>query len=417
MICRSKIKAGAIQYVLVLSVIIIILLFAFISLVFLQKKSLQKSNLHKTAIQSVYQSFDRIGRQDIPYGQETTFQLSDMAFEKTRIFKKHWGVFDVAISRSTLKNETFQKVALLGHLNSNRKALYLKENNQPLALVGHTKITGDVVLPSRGVKTGNIAGTSYYGEQLIDGGIQVSTTRLPDIRKLPYLQALTNGRAFEDVAYFSMEDNIDIRQPFTDKTKVFETGRELVLAHMKLYGNIVLVSQQKIRVLPSAILEDVILIAPEIIIESNAKITCQLFATDRILIRGGAELLYPSSASMIREKGVKKKEEPTQIIIEKNVVFRGVLLYHSEAEEAPFKPQIRIDEGALVIGEVYCNKNLELGGSVKGFVNVGNFIAVLFGGVYLNHIYNGEIDAPGISEHYAGLALNSPNLKVAKWID
>ncbi len=39
-------------------------------------------------------------------------------------------------------------------------ALYLKDNNKPLVLVGGTRIDGKAYLPKRGVKSGNIAGYS-----------------------------------------------------------------------------------------------------------------------------------------------------------------------------------------------------------------------------------------------------------------
>ena len=54
----------------------------------------------------------------------------------------------------------------MGSHNNKRKALFLKDNNQPLKLVGDTRIVGDVVLPQRGVHSGNIAGTSTTEKSL-----------------------------------------------------------------------------------------------------------------------------------------------------------------------------------------------------------------------------------------------------------
>ena len=48
---------------------------------------------------------------------------------------------------------------------------------------------------------------------------------------------------------------------------------------------------------------------------------------------------------------------------------------------------------STVVGEIYCDKNFELSGTVKGSVLTKGFIANQFGSVYKNHIYNGKIIA------------------------
>ena len=78
-----KIKAGAIQYVLVMSVIVIIVLFAFISLVFLQQKVRLKSEVYKETIQSSYLAFDYLNQAEIPYGELVEFKFTEHKNEKT----------------------------------------------------------------------------------------------------------------------------------------------------------------------------------------------------------------------------------------------------------------------------------------------------------------------------------------------
>jgi len=413
----SKINAGAIQYVLVLSVIIIIVLFAFISLIFLQKKTLLKSDLYKATIHSTYLSFDHLNKQDIPYDSETKVKFSELEYEDTRILKKHWGLFDLAIVTSNLKNEKFQKIALLGNHNKNRKAVYLKENNQPLVLVGNTKITGDVSLPKRGVKTGNIAGTAYYGSKLVYGTIETNTREFPQIKNIAYLQRLIKDLPFEEVKYFNLEDDIKINQPFTEETLLFETEGSLSLRNMSLQGNVVVVSRTRIHIFPSAKLENIIIIAPEVIIESNENITCQIFASKRILVKENSKLSYPSSLTLMNDEVPNKQDENSGIQIKDGADVRGILLYHSSSKESSYNTQVLISEKATVTGEVYCNKNFELLGIVNGFVYTNSFIAKQFGGVYINHIYNGTINSESISEEYSGLFIEENNSKVIKWIE
>lgn len=411
----TKIKAGAIQYVLVLSVIIIILLFAFISLVFLQKKTFLKSNLYKETIHASYLSFDYLSKQEIPYDTETKLTFTEHTYEDTRILKKRWGVFDLAIVNAELKNEKTQKIALLGNVNEHRKALYLQENNQPLKLVGNTKITGDVSLPKRGVSTGNIAGTSYYGNKLVYGEVATNANQLPAIQNLNHLKDLSSGVIPYDVTYFNLEEDLQLNQSFADETLLFETTRDLTLRNITLQGNIILISSTKIEIDASAKLENIIVIAPEIVVKESAKISCQLVASKSILVKENARMLYPS-ALILMEDNTSKKENST-IEIANNTDIRGAVLYHSEKKEVNYEAQVFVHEKSTITGEVYCNKNLELNGSVYGFVYAGGFITKQFGGVFVNHIYNGIINSEAISENYCGLFIDQNNVKVAKWLE
>ncbi len=416
---KTKIKAGAIQYVLVVSVIIIIVLFAFISLVFLQKKVALKLDLQKETIHTTYLAFDYLKDHKIPYNVETTLSFTDYDFENTSVIKKRWGVFDVASVTSSLRNETYQKVALLGNVNSNRKAIYLQENNQPLVIVGTTKITGDVTLPKRGVKTGNISGTSYYGQELIYGKITTNSNQLPTIQNIAYLRQLLRELPIENQEYFRLKQGSNFAQSFTKNTKVFESEVDLELRNLSLQGNIVIISKSKIKIEATARLENIILIAPEVIIESNVKGSFQVFANKKIHIKQDVELNYPSSLVLLKQGGdiIPELSDSPAIQIDNKSTIKGVILYHNKSKASNYNTQVLIDEKARITGEVYCNKNLDLKGTVNGFVYTNNFIAKQSGGVYINHLFNAQIDATAISKKYNGLFIDTENRQVAKWIE
>lgn len=413
-----KIKAGAIQYVLVISVIIIILLFAFLSLVFTQKKMQLKSSLYKEAIHATQMGFTFLSMVNIPYYQENMMKFTSHDFENTTLMKKPWGMYDVGIVQSSLQKESFQKVGLLGNKNKQSQALYLQENHQALVLVGTTKIIGDVTLPKRGVKKGMISGTPYYGSKLVYGNMTTNAKKLPNIHNLNYLQQLVKEFPIEFTERISLEHDTQINQSFTENTLVFETQGNIELRDVVLYGNIVIISSDKITITDSSTLENVILIAPVVTVAPNVTGSFQVFATKRIHLKAGAQLKYPSSLVLIKDK-----EETTAatefegIKIDDKASLEGVVLYHSEEQKSTYKTQVLIEDKAHVLGEVYCNKNLELRGRIDGFVYANNFIAKQFGGVYMNHLYNAEIDATSISENYCGLSIGTENKQVAKWIE
>mgnify|MGYP001418790932 FL=1 len=416
-----KIKAGAIQYVLVISVVIIIVLFAFISLVYTQKKIQLKSLLFKEAIEATYMGFNYLKTNSIPFNTNTKISFTDYDFEQTEISKKPWGIFDIGIARTTLKKETFLKVALLGNKNKGGKALYLAENNQALVLVGDTNIKGDVVLPKRGVKTGTIAGTSYYGTKLIDGNIKKNANNLPKIQNIAYLKQLLKALPTEAIEYISLEDNMSLNQSFTENTLVYKTSENLSLKDIQLRGNIVIISTAAITVYPSAILEDVLVIAPTVTLEKNVKGNFQVFASKSIHLKKGVQLQYPSSLVLLQKEVSKainsNRNKIHGIKIDNNALVKGPVLFYSDDKKNGYGTQILIEENAQVIGEVYCTKNLELRGKVAGVVYTNNFIAKEAGSIYNNHLYNAEINSSNISKKYNGLYIDIENKQVAKWVE
>ena len=61
-------------------------------------------------------------------------------------------------------------------------------------------------------------------------------------------------------------------------------------------------------------------------------------------------------------------------------------------------------------------KNIELKGSVFGTVYTNNFIAKQFGGVYVNHIYNGIINAKKLPRQFSGLQIEKESNAIVKWV-
>ncbi|CAA0251508.1 hypothetical protein [Tenacibaculum maritimum] len=414
-----KIKGGALQYVLIVSVLVAIILFAFISLVYLQQKIQLKNVLYKEAIHNVLYGFDFLQNKAIPYEEVKEYQFSENKVEKTEILKEPWGVFDIAYVRSSVKNEFFQKIGLLGGFSGNKDALYLKDNNSPLVLVGNTRIEGDALLPKEGVKLGNISGVSYNGSQLIYGNKGISTSELPKIENIEYIRRFLKKQYINDsVEYFQLEDKLRKTQLFTKGIAVCTSLDNIVVRNVHLKGKIIIQSTRAIKVAASAILEDVILIAPKVELESNTVGTFQVIASENIIVNKGCKLRYPSALVIANDKEeslVQLKER--FIAIHERSDIAGIIIYEGSTKGGNFNSQITISEKAVVKGEVYCNENLELLGNVYGTVFTNRFIAKQFGSVYINHIYNGIIANQRLAKEYCGLFMeNSTRKKVAKWL-
>ncbi|MCF6347006.1 MAG: hypothetical protein L3J20_01740 [Flavobacteriaceae bacterium] len=415
-----KLKAGALQYTIFISVVIALLVFAFIGLTYIQGKLRIKGLFFQEVVHAVNQSFDYLAVHKIPNNEQAVILASAENKIETTANKSHWGIFDITTITSTKGKETFTKTALLGGFQQQKTGLYLQNTNQPLVLVGNTRIEGNTYLPEQGVKRGTIAGHSYMGQQLIYGSISQSNDRLPKILNANYLKTIANEiLSKESNVFIELEENTRLVNSFSEATKIISSNTSIDLRFVALTGNIVIHSTIKIKVYPSAKLKDVILIAPQIEILDKVSGNFQGLATKKITVGKKCELIYPTALVLIeKEKAIKQNnnEEINQIIIHKNTELKGIIAFITKDRTDNYKPQIVLEENTVITGEVYCNQNIELKGTVKGSIYTKGFIANQFGSVYKNHIYNGKILNSDLPQQYCGLSLKNTQQKVAKWL-
>lgn len=413
---QQKIEAASIQYVLVISVIIIIVISAFISLLYLQNRIAQKNTLFKETVSHTNQVFDYIAQDEVPYNAITDFSFSEYPSESTKVERNHWGIFDLISATAVLNDEQFQKIGIAGGKNPQRRAMYLQDTNKPLVLVGNTDIRGNAALPRLGIKPGSIGGTSYYGSSLVYGNTSQSSTTLPEIKNIGFVREFINHKPFANFEEFELEDGIRVQRSFKEPTQVHSSSGSIYLQNIVLKGNIIIASEKTITVHPSAILEHTLLIAPKIVVLAKAKGTFQALASQEIEVGKDCDLGYPSSLVVVELGNHQRAQNKEAISIGENTQVKGVVVYETGQKPFDYDTQVSIGLGAEVTGEVYCRKNLELKGRIKGSVFTGNFIAREYGSVYVNHIYNGRIDANVLTGEFSGLFMNGTNISVAKWV-
>lgn len=415
----KKVKAGALQYVLTISVIIAVILLAFILLINLQTQLTTKTNLYKQTIYNVNAGFNFIKHTNIDYNEKINRQFSDNSKEETTIIKKRWGVFDIITIKSKIGNQFFEGTALVGEKKTKKTALYLQDNNTPLVLVGNSHIIGNSYLPIQGVKTGNIGGTSFYGNFLIIGKKNNSSKNLPEIKKIKSIETFTRYSYLEDeYEVLELEEGINKSQSFNEPILIYQSNSNIDLKRIKLKGNIIVKSHTKIRITNSAQLNDIILIAPEIEILENVKGNFQAFTSKSLKINKGVTLSYPSVLSLLPKEDDLNTEQNNSLIIEDNSSVKGIVIYsQKKSDEKPnYNSPVIIKENSVLTGELYCDGNLELLGKIDGTVITKNFITKQYGSTYINHIYNGQINSKNLPEQYVGILSDSFNKDIVKWM-
>ncbi len=418
-----KIKAGALQLVMFITVVIALLLTSFVVFVNSHKRFSAQTDFLVDVLKNTNKGMQYALKTSVPLNKMTTFNEGDF-FKEVTVKKEFWGIFEKITATSSIKNKTHKRIALVG-VNSGgeeRTALYLNDNNKPLVVVGDTRIKGDVYLPSQGVRTGNISGTSYYGSKLIYGNTKLSHEFPQVLNEVSenIKGLLENIQISESNNFIDLIDGLKYERSFHKTTSIFYDTKDIHLLDVTLIGNIIVKSASKIVVDASSKLRDVLLIAPEIVIKNNVQTRVQAIASKRISVGENCQLYYPSALVLKNDEinSVNKNNENSNIVeVKSNTVVSGLVFYKGRWEKNNFNPQVLIEKNATIKGELYCNKNIELNGTVLGSVYANNFIARQSGSIYQNHIYNGVIDIDKLPEQYTGLLLNAnSNKDIIKWL-
>lgn len=421
---KNKVVSGALQFTIFISVLIALLLAGIILLTYTHRYFIEQSKAIVDNIQLANTGMAALRNQNAVSSDTVFLKLPDSREEQTiKVHLSHWGLFEKGYVVAIHRQKKFIKCSLLGtSLNTtDRPVIYLQENYIPLAVVGNTQIKGKAILPQQGVAPGNISGNSYYGTQLIYGPIESSGAELPKTKYDCVQQINYYVKDYLPSSTISLEKGKRLINSFKESEKGYFSEHTIVLDDIALTGNIIIRSDEKIIVKRSAVLKDIILAAPIIIIEDAVSGNFQALADTSIQIGKDCILLYPTALA-INEKEEINPDKPydkftNKIFIDSNSVIRGSICYFKpRREENDFRTNIFIDEQSSVKGEVYCLGNFELKGKVSGSVFTNYFLANEAGSVFVNHIYNAGISTENFPENFGGLLLENEQKTVVKWL-
>lgn len=416
------IKAGALLYSLTIALLIglfssSLILFAFISRTTLQQNfDIEKLQLNSnSAMQLLLAAPDKI-----PFDNSTEIDLFGEGKDKVTLKRKHWGAFEIAVTKAFAGKLTTSRAAVIGATlhNDSKIALYLADEDKPLSLCGNTLIRGICFLPKAGVKRAYIEGQSFSGDKLIDGEIKESNRELPLVNKamidnnLAYLAGQYNKND-SLVEFDKVQDSSGITRSFTENTILVHSKEKIILANRHYGGNIIFASDEAVFVTSGCSLENVIIYAPFIEVDNDFEGTVQLFALDSMFIGERVLLSYPSVAGLINQG-----EAGSKMVINENSGINGVVFAYRDKNDSKAQFLFSIAKDATITGQVYSNGPVDLKGKIHGSIACEKFILSTPSSVYENHLLNATIDYSMLSPYFAGVNLtgNSDNRKIVKWL-
>ena len=410
----NKIKASAMQFAILVSVIVALLLSTFL----LFTHTYSSFSVRADRVLQNIEASDK----GIDYLATTDVHLTDsleLVIENIPVLLKnsYWGGFQLVHSRGGVGSTAFEKVALLGAGSGmDRPSIFLENNQLPLVLVGDTRIEGDAYTPENIIKPGSIAGHYYAGDKLVYGRRFNSTENLPDLN--------ANWRSYAQNMLNFIPDGGETVKGLENSTNSFFGNRQVIYQDDKIFlneslsGNIMVVSRVEIEISPFAKLDQVLLVAPKVVFRTGFAGNAHVVSEEAVLDED-VRLTYPSSIVVFSKGGEERRPEDaykSKIEIGQHSLFEGDILYLDNFEQEGHGNDVLLAENSYVEGNIYCEGYTELKGTVQGRVYTKYFVANHGGSLYVNHIYNGRVLTGNVKPEMAGLVLTGTGKKVAAWL-
>jgi len=419
-----KLKAGTLLYVLVIAMLGGLLSSFFLLKFDLSNREtefyLQQYKLERNAASGI--QYVMAAGETISENEEKEIDIGQPENEKITVKKRSWGIFSLAICRVIVGDKQLNKSAFIGAADKSKQktTLYLADLERPLSICGQTKLEGDCYLPEQGIKRAYIEGQNYSGDQLLYGRQLKSKRELPKVKDsfletgITYIE--NKIPAYDSIVEFKNLETDTVRNSFFNRTLVLIEKGELFLSSGIFSGNIIFVSASKITVKEGVKLENVLLFAPEIEIESDNGSFFQAFARDELIVKEKSELIYPTVLGILLSKNFKPKEKNETenenkneffIQLEKDVLVTGSLVALKQTGNDKNDLLITLEENAKLTGEIYSQDRMEIKGEVNGTAYCKQFYLKTTSSSYENHLLNGKLSSAKKPSGFCGLKLEN----------
>ena len=396
-------NAGALQYVVLLSLLIFFLVGMFVlrahysnrlvNQVFVQEQLQDHLESARVLLKNNPELLNSEGNSEL--------NLFDTPHSLVNMQVSNWGMYKKVYLHAAWQNHRREACFLLGDniWNDDRPSLYLADKNRYLSVCGETWLGGPVNLPALGVRKSYVDGIGYYRANAVQGQINRSGKNLPEIRSelsQKFENAFRVDFRKDSVLLWENEQVDSISNSFRNKTLCMWSPEAVVLNHVSLNGNIRLVSKKEIHIGDGVKLDQCIIAAPMVYFQDNFEGRVQVFATDTVIVGNNARFLLPSVFFMQGANGKKELE------IMKNVRFAGDIVVDGTSGE--HSPVVKVGKGSRLEGFTYCNGTVQLEGDIAGSLYTNRFLLYTPSATYENHLLNNRLDVSDLNSNYVGIA-------------
>lgn len=413
-----RLPAGALLLVLTISLVVAAILLSLIYLAANRRLLMQRDTLHQQVRRNLASGLAYAqAYPEQPAFQALNLDLFGEGSDSVQLMRKPWGVFDVAVVSAAKGHFRDTTVALLGSTFSaiNQAALYLTDENVPLAVNDDAQVRGEAWLPQTGdVRSGSLPLTGERRQ-----GAPVTGKILASQKQLPVVSDSALAR-LRDYAQLHLEGLLPAgSQPGTKPPSLatsflgppavcYYTGPVALTG--TIAGQVVVISSQRLIVEASSHLEDVLLLAPTILIKSGFRGRVQIIARDTVAIGDNCQLAYPSAAC------VYGAQQTALVSLGAGSRLQGVVI--ATAAQPGLACSVRLTPSTTVEGQVFSAGTVENCGTVRGTVMCRRLLYRGIGSFYENYLVNCLLDRPGLSPHFLTTRLLNPRagIGVVAWL-
>ncbi|MGD2034794.1 MAG: hypothetical protein PVF73_07050 [Bacteroidales bacterium] len=356
------------------------------------------------------------------FGKAETKILFNDTLNEVQLLKRHWGVYNIVSAGAGWKSHRVKRTALYGRKTGGESptGLYLADHGHYLAVGGDTYLSGHCYLPELGARKAYIEGRSFKYRTVIDGSTGKSRENLPPLPvSFPehiknYL--LMHSGTPDTLAEEKILNSDKLENSFENKTIRISSEEYLVLDRIDIKGNYIIQSRDRIIIGENARLENIICIAPAIIVQEGFEGKVQLIALDSIAVGNDVVLRYPSA---IVGAGIGRSS--VHVAIGSNSRVEGCIAAFAEIAEE-LDVQVRTESGSEVYGLVYCAGKMEHRGKIFGSLYCDRFFLQTRQGYYENHLLDAWVDPDGLEKSFAaGLVFEDqdekPVNRIIEWLN
>ncbi len=350
--------------------------------------------------------------------KETVLDLfgdgKDSAYVKT----DNWGLLSFASIKVSAGNKANSKSFFIGRQAppAMRLCLYLAEHQTPLSLVGDTRLLGNAFLPKGEIRPAFIDGRGYMYKDFLKGQEANSSDSLPpiDTRLLQSLVGLSELQIEENRQSKLIPDTLD--RSFADTCFQLLGKGPIRIGPYCLKGHILIKSDSLISVSREARLENVILVAPVIKIDSGFNGNLQALATQRIDVGSNCAITYPSALILLKQ--LKTADQPA-ISIGDSCQISGTILSYAFKQDDLVKTKVALGKGCKVEGVIYTSGYLFLQGKVRGTVFADYLSYKTSTTLYINYLVDAVVDRNSLSPYFLGPPIfnNTERNRVMAWLN
>lgn len=402
---KRKIRANALQFSMLISVVVLLLISSALLLYQHQKENKQRISLYHTQSRTV---------NHLMLSNYTYKQLQKPYYSKEAVVKSknYWGAYRLIMTSYITEKFSIIKGGLFGgntEVNFN-PILYLEDNGMPLVIAGSSSLKGKVSLPSGYIKQGSINGSYFQGSLKIKP--KSSTNSLPELdpKWMKYIDSILNNDYLFSTGTSPKDSLI---KSFKTPLPTLVAFKEFEYKDKALIGNQILFDSEHITIKDHMDLDNIVVISPSVQISKGFSGSIHVISNN-IKVESNVNLIFPSS--LISQNSKDHLSNESNISIDTDSRIEGNIIFLNKKNNLEKASNINISPGVNIKGNIYCQGYLNFQGSLKGTIYSKFLLSESQGGKYINHLFNGNVESVKNDDNYVGLPLLESDYVLASWV-